>query len=93
MCSVTAVVLGTGKVDSVRTLLEKGTPLVGRTLDEGALPAHQVLETPILYEVDDEADCSPECEYQRQSSQQGSCPSALVEEGCKKVSSSCHLHS
>lgn len=44
-----------------------------------------VLETPILYEVDDEADCSPECEYQRQSSQQGSCPSALVEEGCKKA--------
>lgn len=44
-----------------------------------------VLETPILYEVDDEADCSPECEYQRQSSQQGSCPSAL-EEGCKKAS-------
>lgn len=43
-----------------------------------------VLETPILYEVDDDADCSPECEYQRQSSQQGSCPSAL-EEGCKKA--------
>lgn len=45
-----------------------------------------VLETPILYEVDDEGDCSPECEYQRQSSQQGSCPSAL-EEGCKKAAS------
>nr|XP_037281164.1 syntaxin-binding protein 5-like isoform X5 [Rhipicephalus microplus] len=45
-----------------------------------------VLETPILYEVDDDGDCSPECEYQRQSSQQGSCPSAL-EEGCRKASS------
>uniref|UniRef100_A0A131XYK7 Syntaxin-binding protein 5-like n=1 Tax=Ixodes ricinus TaxID=34613 RepID=A0A131XYK7_IXORI len=46
----------------------------------------EVLETPILYEVDDEGDCSPECEYQRQSSQQGSCPSAL-EETCKKAGS------
>lgn len=46
----------------------------------------QVLETPILYEVDDEGDCSPECEYQRQPSQQGSCPSAL-EEACKKAGS------
>lgn len=45
-----------------------------------------VLETPILYEVDDDGDCSPECEYQRQSSQQGSCPSAL-EEGCRKAAS------
>lgn len=46
----------------------------------------EVLETPILYEVDDEGDCSPECEYQRQPSQQGSCPSAL-EEACKKAGS------
>uniref|UniRef100_L7LZ29 Syntaxin-binding protein 5-like n=1 Tax=Rhipicephalus pulchellus TaxID=72859 RepID=L7LZ29_RHIPC len=45
-----------------------------------------VLETPILYEVDDDGDCSPECEYQRQSSQQGSCPSAL-EESCRKAAS------
>ncbi|XP_075551849.1 syntaxin-binding protein tomosyn isoform X5 [Dermacentor variabilis] len=45
-----------------------------------------VLETPILYEVDDDGDCSPECEYQRQSSQQSSCPSAL-EEGCRKAAS------
>ncbi|XP_064488140.1 syntaxin-binding protein 5-like isoform X2 [Ornithodoros turicata] len=45
----------------------------------------EVLETPILYEVDDEGDCSPECEY-RQASQQGSCHSAL-DEAAKKAGS------